>query len=240
MPQLYVVAIQPATGQTQVLGRVSLQPDRGHPMPVPIAGPANLTDDPWSFAPLSPGLTMQGGSKYIFLIVGLQELPSPPPSTPPSPPPGTGAIGRIVAALSFNGTTFSIVAHQSCGHRGLGGIPPYAAPTSGPLTLSASVSVTPTCVPSPLPSASSLPQLYVYAIALHGKGRGHGLSRRGGGGGKGHFNGVPIAGPANLTDNPWSFAPLSPGLTMVKGAKYDFVIAIPKTPRHGHGAIRRS
>jgi len=126
------------------------------------------------------------------------------------------AIRHVYARLTFDGTNFTEVADKNCGHRGLGGMTPYAAPTSGPLTLAGSLSLAPRCVPSPAPS--TLPQLFVFAIRLNAH---HG----GGGGGGAHFNGTMIAGPANLTDSPWVLAPTSPGLTMVGGAKYDFVVA---------------
>jgi hypothetical protein len=125
------------------------------------------------------------------------------------------AIRHIYARLSFDGTAFTEVADANCGHRGLGGMTPYAAPTSGPLTLAGSVTVTPRCVPSPMPS--TVPQLYVFAIRLSAH---HGGDPR-----AAHFGGVMIAGPANVSDNPWVLAPTAPGLTMVGGAKYDFVVA---------------
>ena len=133
------------------------------------------------------------------------------------------AIGHVYGQLAFDGTNFTEIAHAHCGHRGLGGMTPYTAPTSGPLSLGGSLSLAPLCIPASPPSAP--PQVYVFAIQLHAH---HG--RHGGGA---HFDGVMIAGPANLTDNPWVFAPASPGLTMVAGAKYDFVIATMRThPGH--------
>ena len=131
--------------------------------------------------------------------------------------PPVWAIRHIYAQLNFDGTAFTEVAHTTCGHRGLGGMTPYAAPTSGPLTLAASLSVTPRCVPST--AASPVPQLYIFAIRLHSHHGGHVVADAA------HFNGVMIAGPANLTDNPWIFAPTAPGLTMVGGDSYDFVVA---------------
>jgi len=136
------------------------------------------------------------------------------------------AIRHIYGRLSFDGTNFTEVADNHCGHRGLGGMTAYTAPTSGALVLGGSISLTPRCVPSS--ALSSSPQLYVFAIRLH--------AHHGGHGGGAHFNGVVMAGPANLTDNPWVFAPASPGLTMVAGAKYDFVIATMwEHPTHGGG-----
>ena len=134
------------------------------------------------------------------------------------------AIRHIYGRLSFDGTNFTEVTDARCGHRGLGGMAPYAAPTSGPLVLPGNISLTPRCVPSS-PRKSSA-QVYVFAVRLH--------AHHGGHGGGAHFDGVMIAGPANLTDNPWVFAPTSPGLTMVAGDKYDFVIATMWThPTHG-------
>lgn len=130
--------------------------------------------------------------------------------TPNAPPSGM-VIRRVYAGLSFDGTTFTVDAHKSCGHRGLGGLTPYVATASGSLVLGASPSLTPVCVPNPPPTTA--PQIYIFAIARHA--RAHAA----------HWNGVPVAGPANLTDNPWVFTPLSPGLTTVAGDKYDFVVA---------------
>lgn len=124
------------------------------------------------------------------------------------------AIRHIYGRLTFDGTTFTEAADAHCGHRGLGGMKPYTAPASGGLVLGASLSLAPRCVPSKGPSSA---ELYVFAIRLH--------AHHGGHGGGAHFDGVAIAGPANLTDNPWVFAPTSPGLTMVAGDKYDFVVA---------------
>jgi hypothetical protein len=131
--------------------------------------------------------------------------------SPNSPPTGL-VIRHIYASLSFDGTNFTVNAHKSCGHRGLGGLPSYTAPASGQLVLTASPSLTPVCVPNPAPSTP--PLIDIFAIARHSGGA-HGA----------HWSGVPIAGPANLTDNPWVFAPLSPGLTMTAGQKYSFVVA---------------
>lgn len=120
-------------------------------------------------------------------------------------------IRRVYAGLSFDGTTFTVVAHKSCGHRGLGGAVPYLAPATGSLVIAAPVPITPVCVPNPAPSTA--PLIYIFAIARH-KGA-HGA----------HWSGVAVAGPAALTDNPWVFAPLAPGLTMTGGQNYDFVVA---------------
>lgn len=129
---------------------------------------------------------------------------------PDAPPTGL-VIRHVYAGLSFDGTAFTVVAHKSCGHRGLGGLTPYTAPASGLLVFTASPSLTPVCVPNPAPSTA--PLIYIFAIARH-KGA-HGA----------HWSGVPVAGPASLTDNPWVFAPLAPGLTMTGGQNYDFVVA---------------
>jgi hypothetical protein len=133
--------------------------------------------------------------------------------TPHAAPSGL-VIRHIYADLTFDGSTFTVETKNSCGHRGLGGVTPYTAPTSGPLVFAASstISVTPRCVPSTAPSP--VPQLYIFAID---RDRRHSPGA--------HWNGVPVAGPANLTDNPWIFTPMSPGLTMVGGDNYDFVIA---------------
>lgn len=123
---------------------------------------------------------------------------------------GGSRIGTVYTALAFDGTTFTIEQHHSCGHRGLGGITPYVAPTSGPLALNPSSppSFAPACVPKKKTTA----KIYIFAVKVPP-------------GGGPHWSGVQVAGPANLTDNPWTFPVLSPGLTMVGGAKYDFVVA---------------
>ncbi|HZZ00739.1 MAG TPA: hypothetical protein VFE36_14320 [Candidatus Baltobacteraceae bacterium] len=128
---------------------------------------------------------------------------------------GTYNIRHVFAGLTFDGTTFAVETHRSCGHRGLGGITPYVAPTTGPLALTASLSLAPMCVPE---HAKVSGDVYIFAIAKHGSGSGKGADAA-------HWGGVPIAGPAAITDNPWVFAPLSPGLTMTGGQKYDFVVA---------------
>lgn len=147
---------------------------------------------------------------------GLPSVPGAPDLRALPDKPSTGLIIRhIYAGLTFDGTNFSEIAHRSCGHRGLGGIAPYVAPTSGPLILSASPTLTPACVSK---NASPSGDVYIFAIARHGKGHGHNP-------GAAHWNGVPIAGPVSLTDSPWIFVPLSPGLTMSGGQQYDFVVA---------------
>lgn len=133
----------------------------------------------------------------------------------PDRPPSGLVIRHIYAGLTFDGTNFSVIAHRSCGHRGLGGIAPWVAPTSGPLALTASPSLTPVCVPT---HGSPSGDVYIFAIARHGKGSGHNP-------GAAHWAGVPVAGPVSVADSPWVFAPLSPGLTMTGGQKYDFVVA---------------
>ncbi|HEY1975096.1 MAG TPA: hypothetical protein VGG89_00945 [Candidatus Baltobacteraceae bacterium] len=126
----------------------------------------------------------------------------------------TVVIRHVFAGLTFDGTSFTAIAHRSCGHRGLGGITPYVAPTSAPLALAASPSIVPVCVSS---HGNITGNVYIFAIARHGKGSGHSA-------GAAHWNAVPVAGPAAITDNPWIFAPLSPGLSMVGGQNYDFVV----------------
>jgi hypothetical protein len=130
------------------------------------------------------------------------------PSTAASGP----RVGHVFDALNFDGTTFTVDAHHSCGHRGLGGIAPFVAPTSGPLTLPPSPSIAPACISH----VAATTQLYIFAIPL---------KKHGAAGGGPHWNGVEVAGPVNAGDNPWVFAPLAPGLTMIGGGRYDFVVA---------------
>lgn len=123
-------------------------------------------------------------------------------------------IGHVYTGLDFDGTTFTVNAHRSCGHRGLGGLKPYTATASGALVLTASPSVAPTCAPNPLPSTT---ELFIFAIPL----KKHGVAAGGP-----HWGGVEVAGPAAVSStNEWVFPALAPGLTTVSGARYDFVIA---------------
>jgi len=136
----------------------------------------------------------------------------------PNAPTTAVVVRHVFAGLTFDGTTFTVESHRSCGHRGLGGITPYVPTASGTLVLTDSVSIAPTCVSS---HAKVTGSLYIFAIARHsGTGTTSGTDAS-----HPHWNGVPIAGPANITDNPWVFAPISTGVALTAGDSYDFVVA---------------
>ena len=142
---------------------------------------------------------------------GLPAGTSPAARMAPDKASSALVIRHVYAGLSFDGANFTVDSHKSCGHRGLGGLTAFVASAGAQLVLNGSPSLTPVCVPNPAPSTA--PLIYIFAVARHK------------GAHSAHWSGVPIAGPANLTDNPWVFAPLSPGLTMIAGQKYDFVVA---------------
>jgi len=140
---------------------------------------------------------------------------------PDAPPPGTVVVRHVFAGLTFDGTNFTVETHRSCGHRGLGGITPYVPTASATLVLTADVSMAPACVPK---HGNVSGNVYIFAIARHGgTGSGTGTDAA-----RPHWNGVPIAGPVNITDNPWDFAPISTGVALTAGDSYDFVVATSK------------
>lgn len=104
-----------------------------------------------------------------------------------------------------------MVPGKSCSH-GPGSIPAYVAPASGPLLLNGNVSMQPICVPK----HQHTDRLFIVAIPK----RGH-MDMMGGG----PYKGMPIAGAADMAASTWVFKPMSPGLTMTGGMKYEFVIA---------------
>ena len=132
--------------------------------------------------------------------------------------PGLGKTQSVVAQLKYDGTTFWVVPGKSC-LRGLGSIPAYVAPANGPLLLNGNVSMQPICVPQH-PHTN---RLFLVAIPR----RGH-MDMMGGG----PYNGMPIAGAADMAASTWVFKPMSPGLTMTSGMKYNFVIATMSQGNH--------
>lgn len=185
---------------------------------VPLGALANVGKT-WTFSPLGLGIALKPRAKYVFYVV--------------SAPMDASASGNylLLQPLSFNGTTFTQIAN-SCYQGDPQDAPPYVAPTSGPLAIAGTVTLTPACVPSPLPS--SPPQLYVVAVNLGNGGdvqpnvqpMDYGFGNQA----------VAVAGPVNVTDNPWNFAPDSPGLTMTKGTSYGFFVAeaLPPAPPPTH------
>jgi len=192
-----------------------------------LGGPATWKGSEWTFLPMGLGIGVRAHVKYEFYIVSV--------------PMDATAAGNFVLLqpLSFDGANFSVVAN-SCFNGDPEDAPPYAAPTSGPLTLAGSVTIAPTCVPSPLPSFSPLPQLFIVAVDLSATGD----ARRAQAAHRAHTHSnalqpmddgfgvaaVAIAGGVNITDNPWVFAPDSPGLTMTAGTNYGFFIAAELPP----------
>ncbi|MBV8333278.1 MAG: hypothetical protein JO192_11115 [Candidatus Eremiobacteraeota bacterium] len=291
LPQLFIVAVDVSQDgwwgggdAHQVVRRTGMvvRPSDfwfGEPS-VAIAGPVNVTDNPWAFAPVTPGLTMTSGASYAFFIAA---------ALPPAPPPTQSF--REVVPLTFDGTTFTIPTIASCASP-----PPalpYAAPTTAPLTLTSAVSETPTCVPTSSSSSSSSSgsgQLYIVAVpggcssSSSSSNSGNGCcSSTGGNGGDGQggsssncgssgsggdtsmrahdgwnscngngggdakhqrdwgdggactIDGYAIAGPAAVSANPWSFAPLSPALTLNGGQNYTFYIGVGNNEGDGGG-----
>jgi hypothetical protein len=219
-----------------------------------LGGPSDWKGSRWTFEPGGAGLVMTARAKYVFYIVALPATstayPSPTPYSSPtpyasptpyttptpysSPTPAPPQKFILLQALSFNGSSFSLVAN-ACFRGNPNFAPPYVAPTSGPLTLSGNVTIAPTCVPSPLPSISPLPTLTIVAVALASVGSdkhahvahppaAHGF----------HFPlplswGVPavaVASGASISAASWVFTPDSPGLTVTGGASYAFFIAV--------------
>ncbi|HTX60039.1 MAG TPA: hypothetical protein VMH02_10235 [Verrucomicrobiae bacterium] len=214
---LYIVAVHDSGH-----GHHAVAPRDGLGRPALVAGPAAITDDPWVFAPDSPGLTMHGGASYSFYIIAVPATGSPRPSPTPRPTPSTtpgAGLYHALVPLTYDGTSLRVASSfTSCGQ--WWDETPYVAPTSEPLTLPASgVAVTPTCVPSPVPS--SAPQLYVVAarlpdLAAHSRNPRDWTPT---------FLAFPIAGPVDASSASWSFAPLAPGLTMVGNDGYLFFVA---------------
>jgi len=134
---------------------------------------------------------------------------------------------QLVVPLAFDGTNFTVGHFGSCHHIGLGQAKPYVAPQSGPLTLAGDVSLPATCVPATIPTT----QLYIIGAQVGSK-HGPGAVTTDG---RGNSTWVTIAGPASWSDNPWSFAPASPGLTFTANGKYVFFVAVPPsaTPSPG-------
>ncbi|MBV8489538.1 MAG: hypothetical protein JO199_03335 [Candidatus Eremiobacteraeota bacterium] len=205
---------------------------------IAIAGPALANSNPWSFSPTATTLQLQGGQQYVFFVAAALPPPPPTPSPSPTPAPTQSPTGNfyLLGAMSYNGSTFTVVPTSHCNfHANPFEAPPYQASSSGTLTLAAPVQVTPTCIPSPLPSAlpSPLPQLYIVGMQVPPH-HGHAVLTQHDGG---HFAwpAVEIAGPASITSTPWSFAPDSPGLNLQAGQNYVFFVAIgvpspPPTP----------
>ncbi|MBV8489751.1 MAG: hypothetical protein JO199_04400, partial [Candidatus Eremiobacteraeota bacterium] len=207
-----------------------------------VAGPATWREKPWKFAPAPDTVALSAHHRYVFYVVALPATstayPSATPSPTPTPAQNPGGNFVLLQPLSFDGTNFTVVPN-TCFDGDPQAAPPYVASSSGALTLSGAVTIAPTCVPSPLPSYSPLPQLYIVAVSVNGN---YGYSSKHAARRSMHHNfklpfdrswGVPavaVAGGANITDNPWSFAPDYPGLTTTAGASYAFFIAAPIPP----------
>jgi hypothetical protein len=229
LPGLYVVAIPLTNSSSDRVGHTAaarwpaLNASLSNLPIIPavaIAGPANLANNPWVFAPDSPGLTTEGGMSYGFFIA----IPAPMRPPLPSQPHGY----RAIVPLNFDGTTFS-VASSSC--TPVTAPTPYAPPSSGPLTLTGPVVIAPTCAPSPPASSASAPPLYIVVTIADWRSRWGNPARRPrpdwGGTQHSFLWGIAIAGPVTATNDPWSFTPLSPSLTLSQGVSYLFYVASP-------------
>ena len=137
----------PSTQSSQLFIAGAQAGGPGTPTFTPLGGPVGVNDHSWTFAPMASSIAMQAHGKYVFYVVSV------PTTATPSPGPSQNPTGNFILLqpLSFDGTTFSLVPN-ACFHGDPEDAPPYVAPTSGPLTLSAAVTIAPTCVPSPLPS----------------------------------------------------------------------------------------
>lgn len=150
-PPLYIVAVNVGADSSSS-GSMRPMDDNLGVNAVAVAGPVNVEDNPWNFAPDSPGLTMTAGNGYAFFIAA---------ALPPPPPP-TQSFGEVIP-LNFDGSNFTVPSISSC--TALPTAVPYTAPTSAPLTLAASVSITPNCVPSSSSSSSSSGSGQLYIVA---------------------------------------------------------------------------
>lgn len=175
-----------------------------------VAGGPTTSSNPWTFTPVSPGLTTTAGSYYVFYVAILPSQNStPPPPTPtpaPTPPP---ANVTLLAPLQFDGTNFSYPAgftQSQCAYLSTGSAPVYTATQNAPFVLGfATASLAPMCSPGS-------GQVYIVAIQLD------------------------QAGPINLTpgwtlaiggdasDDPWQFSPLSGQFSTVAGEQYAFFV----------------
>ncbi len=124
---------------------------------------------------------------------------------------------RLLLPLQFNGSAFAEVP-VACARVRRGSAPPYVPPVGGSLQLSGNVVLVPACLPAPPPAGV---QVYVVAIAGGRRHRGAGSAPR-----PAFARAVPIAGPSSLTDDPWSFAPLLPAVSLRAGAPYRFFVGI--------------
>lgn len=189
---------------------------------IPIGNLVN-TGKKWTFHAAGLGTKLNANAKYVFYVV--------------SAPLDAISTGNFVflQPLSFNGSAFSVVPN-SCYEDDQGDAPVYTAPSSGPLTLSGTVTMTPACVPSSLPP--NPPPLYIVAVNVGAGGSSDAMRPMDDNLG---VNAVPVAGPVNVEDNPWNFAPDSPGLTMTAGDGYAFFIAAalppPPPPTQSFGEV---
>ena len=233
--QLYLAVANANAAPADAINAIGVNAGSVKSSVVPLSAPVRWRGKSWTFVPKGSGMAMKAHAKYLFWIVSV-----PMDGTSPSPGPTQSPSSNYVLLqpLGFDGTNFSVVA-DSCFESDPQDAPPYVAPSSGALTLSGPVSVTPTCVPSPLPSASPLPQLYIVAVDLtysvdavhaarHHHATAHGFAVPMDDGSS--VPAVAIAGGVNVTDNPWSFAPDSPCLTMTAGTSYAFFIAAQAAP----------
>lgn len=164
-----------------------------------------------------------------FVLPACSGLP-----TGSSPLPLTGGAPAMVAAramlhpklpsefhlfvpLQYDGSTLTLASFPSCRGIGVGSAPPYTAHATGMLALKGNVVLVPAClrhhrVHRPFP-------LYIVAVTLSQLNAVP--SKR-----VAAITATPIAAGAVLTDNPWSFSPLVPGLATTSGGRYAFFVAV--------------
>ncbi|MBV8154491.1 MAG: hypothetical protein JOY98_08725 [Candidatus Eremiobacteraeota bacterium] len=190
--QLYIVGVRvPWWAPDHVGKRFEKRPHDFDDLVGLIGGPVNPSSTPWSFAPLSPGLTLQRNASYVFYVVALWTFgstASPPPTAPPTPPPTPTptpvptfppSAYTPLAPLSFDGTTFTLVS-ATCGNLNPTSAPAFNATSqfsfnwsgSSPQTLGAQcapcphLAMRPHTVETPSPSPVVSGALYIVAYDL--------------------------------------------------------------------------
>ena len=172
---------------------------------VQIEGAPNLTDNPWNFAPMSPGLTTNNGAGYAFFVA---EMAAPVATPSPVPSLATDGVYGLVSPMSFDGTNFTTVGGViDCTQTTVASAPVYTAPTSGLVNLpAATLTIAPTCLVTP-----SLGQLYILAVPVAGQ-SGNSASA------------YVLGGPTDPTTSPWVFNQSAGNFSEVAGGQYAFFI----------------
>jgi hypothetical protein len=139
--------------------------------------------------------------------------------------PGPPTFYQWVLPLEYDGAAFTVPkAYASCGRSW--DAQPYIAVQDGPLTISGPIVLRPACGssanPNNVPSSADTPALYIVALPVSWT-----VVSRGGRHfeAKSSFPAIAVAGPVDPGDDPWTFAPLHPGLAMRANYGYMFFIA---------------